>query len=41
MLRLASLIALALTLSLAGCGLFVSGHVSEHGPNNVKLGVPF
>jgi len=32
---------LFLVLALAGCGLFVRGRASEHGPNNIKVGVPF
>jgi len=36
------LVALAALLTLAGCGhIFLRGTVSEHGPNNVKVGVPF
>jgi hypothetical protein len=35
-------LAVAVLLALAGCrGIFLRGAVSEHGPNDVKVGVPF
>jgi hypothetical protein len=35
------ILAASLPLILGGCGIFVRGHASEHGPNDVKVGVPF
>jgi hypothetical protein len=39
--RLVLVLAASLPLILGGCGIFIRGHASEHGPNDVKVGVPF
>jgi hypothetical protein len=40
--RCVAALAVAALLALAGCrGIFLRGTVSEHGPNDVSVGVPF
>jgi hypothetical protein len=37
-----AVLAVVLVVSLAACeGFWVKGRASEHGPNNVRVGVPF